>query len=240
MAFCLGKPVQVRCCPATVSPAVGKSENQRGAIFPPNSVADCRGNLMHSSAFIRVRPVLLVSPTGKEVTRMTSTVRRAASAAMALAFIASAQVASSPTAQADAPTPAQRWCKRGEGQSVVIDFSRAPKDKWPDNSPSDGVIVRCNPGAKYDSSVEGDGRTRTLAAVDISYVLHSNGIVDSINHIPSDAAKGAFWMYITLKNPDSGSWDGGGWLPEPIIDTAVGVTWGALKPKESPRFAPES
>ncbi|NLE98809.1 MAG: hypothetical protein GX596_12615, partial [Propionibacterium sp.] len=104
-------------------------------------------------------------------------------------------------------------CRAGEGQTVIVDWSLTP------DAGSGTELIRC---ITLDGSGEYPDRGATeteavLASAGIPYALV--GLITDVNNIPTP--EGHSWHY--TRGEDDGWLGRSYWMPEPMIDTFVGI-----------------
>lgn len=116
------------------------------------------------------------------------------------------------------------FCKEGEGQTVIVDWSATPEAGTPTH------LIRCialEDGADYpERGTSGLSTEDVLLSAGISYTFQ--GLITDVNGIPT--AEGASWHFST---GEPGAWEEGAqWQPEAAVDSFAGIT---LTPDQTPR-----
>lgn len=105
-------------------------------------------------------------------------------------------------------------CEQGEGQSVIVDWSLTP------DVGSGTELIRCiilNSESYPETGPAGQGTQDVLLSAGIPHQF--NGLISNVNNIPTP--EGHSWHYTGGRD---GGWLGiGYWLPEPDVDTFVGI-----------------
>ena len=138
------------------------------------------------------------------------------------------------------------WCRQGEGQTVVIDWSTYP-DLVTAIPGTDGgtTLVRCivfpEGEPRSYTSTTGDGRTQPLDDAGIPWA--GSGLITEINGIEAEGLDSYEWWFYTIGYVDgsgNGLW-GSGWSATPD-DEFVGVALTrdsmSAPPIPLPQYAP--
>lgn len=144
----------------------------------------------------------------------------AALTALSLALAVISTFLGASTVYAKSPVAARDgWCKKGEGQSVVVDWGTHP-EATPTIPGAQGknYIVRClifmdksNP--QYKSSGTGDPRADMLYSAGLMYGFDSSGLLTMANGI--DAEDFGEWWALAGATDSERAWDMGKWQPDP-------------------------
>ncbi|MDK9300081.1 hypothetical protein [Propionibacterium freudenreichii] len=127
-------------------------------------------------------------------------------------LIAPVRVSAEPTS---GPTWTEGWCVKGQGISVVIDYTKRDKSHWPQGD-TKGWQVHCiQPASAYDDATDknaGSSYVGILEAAGFPYE-ESGGMVSSICGIAAEWSSGDWWVYSIDDGKSTPGWTSESPLP---------------------------